>query len=185
MSGSTGHPGPTRGARLRHRVPWWVLVLLFVVLPVIEIYVLIQVGQVIGAWWTVLLLVADGMLGGWLMKREGSRAWAALTTALRSGRMPAREIADAGLVLVGGTLLLTPGFVTDAAGLLLVLPITRPLARSVLTRYLTRRFLASAGGRAGRGQPGPATPGSAAPGGDARRPGPDESVVRGEVVDEP
>ena len=59
---------------MRRRVPWWVLALLFVVLPVLEIYVLIQVGQVIGAWWTVLLLVADGFLGSWLMKREGTKA---------------------------------------------------------------------------------------------------------------
>ncbi len=69
---------PARGERMRRRVPWWVLVLLFVVLPVLEIYVLIQVGQVIGAWWTVLLLVVDGFLGGWLMKREGGRAWRSL-----------------------------------------------------------------------------------------------------------
>ena len=61
---------------MRRRVPWWVLALLFVVLPVLEIYLLIQVGQVIGAWWTVLLLIADGFLGGWLIKREGGRAWA-------------------------------------------------------------------------------------------------------------
>ena len=68
---------------MRRWIPWWVLALLFVVLPVVEIYVLIQVGQAIGAWWTVLLLVADGILGSWLMKHEGGRAWAALREALR------------------------------------------------------------------------------------------------------
>ena len=70
---------------MRRRVPWWVLVLLFVVLPVVEIYVLIQVGQAIGAWWTVALLIADGFLGGWLMKREGGRPCARRwrTTACR------------------------------------------------------------------------------------------------------
>jgi UPF0716 protein FxsA len=155
---------------MRQRVPWWVLALLFVVVPVIEIYLLIQIGQTIGAWWTVLLLVADGLLGAWLMKREGRRAWAALTTALRSGRMPARELADAGLILVGGTLLLTPGFVTDAAGLFCVLPFTRPVARRVLTRHLTRRFLAMPG------QPGWTSART------RQRPGPD-SVVQGDVVD--
>ncbi|MGZ4492931.1 MAG: FxsA family protein, partial [Nocardioidaceae bacterium] len=56
----------------RRWVPWWVLALLFVVLPLVEIYLLIQVGHVIGAWWTILLLLADGLLGSWLMKREGS-----------------------------------------------------------------------------------------------------------------
>ena len=65
------------------------LALLFVVVPIVEIYVLIQVGQVIGAWWTILLLIADGILGTWLIKREGGRAWQALRQALESGRMPA------------------------------------------------------------------------------------------------
>jgi UPF0716 protein FxsA len=166
---------------IRRRVPWWVLAVLFVVVPVLEIYVLIQIGQVIGAWWTVLLLVADGFLGSWLMKREGGRAWAALRTALQSGRMPTRELADGALILVGGTLLLTPGFVSDLAGLFCVLPFTRPVARRALTRFLTRRLLAAAA-------PGPvagpvAGPGAGTTGGRTRRrPGPD-SVVQGEVVD--
>jgi UPF0716 protein FxsA len=154
-------------AQVRRRVPWWVLALVFVVLPVVEIYVLIRIGQVIGAWWTVLLLLADGVFGSWLMKREGSRTWRALREALERGRMPARELADGALVLVGGTLLVTPGFVSDVAGLLLVLPFTRPLARAALTRFLTRRFLAGSVGTGPRAR---------------QRPEP-ESVVRGEVVD--
>ncbi|HYO39320.1 MAG TPA: FxsA family protein [Nocardioidaceae bacterium] len=163
---------------MRRRVPWWVLALLFVVLPVVEIFLLIRIGSAIGAWWTVLLLVADGILGSWLIKREGGRAWAALTAALHSGRMPARELADGALILVGGTLLLTPGFVSDAAGLFCVLPFTRPLARRALTRFLTRKLLAGAGlPTAGAFMPGP-------PPGERRSPGPPSSVVRGEVVDE-
>lgn len=157
---------------MRRRIPWWVLALLFVVLPVVEIYILIQIGQAIGAWWTVLLLVADGVLGSWLMKREGSRAWAALRAALDSGRMPARELADGALILVGGTLLLTPGFVTDIVGLFCVLPFTRPVARRALTRFLTRKFLGAPAPRRSGGEPGPTR----------QRPGPD-SVVQGEVVD--
>ncbi len=164
----------------RRRVPWWVLALLFVVLPVVEIYVLIRIGQTIGAWWTVLLLIGDGVLGSWLMKHQGSRAWAALTTALRSGRMPAKELADAGLILVGGTLLLTPGFVSDIFGLFLVLPFTRPMARRMLTGYLTRRFLVGAGGViAGAGGRSGTRSSTAAAG---QSPGPD-GVVRGEVID--
>ena len=158
---------PRLRARVRRRVPWWVLALVFVVLPVVEIYVLIRIGQVIGAWWTVLLLLADGVFGSWLMKREGSRTWRALREALERGRMPARELADGALVLVGGTLLVTPGFVSDVAGLFLVLPFTRPLARAALTRFLTRRILAGSVGTDPRAR---------------QRPGP-ESVVRGEVVD--
>ena len=161
---------------MRRWIPWWLLALVFVVLPVVEIYVIIQIGQAIGAWWTVLLLVADGILGSWLMKHEGGRAWAALREALDDRRMPARELADAALILVGGTLLLTPGFVSDVVGLFCVLPFTRPVARLALTRFLTRKFLTGPG------------PGSA--GGDQRRPGGQQrpgsaGVVRGEVVDRP
>ncbi|MEP7090612.1 MAG: FxsA family protein [Nocardioidaceae bacterium] len=170
MSGS-------RRVVMRRRVPWWVLALLFVVLPVVEIYVLIQIGQVIGAWWTILLLVADGFLGSWLMKREGGRALAALRDALASGRMPARELADGALILVGGTLLLTPGFVSDIFGLFCVLPFTRPVARRALTRFLTRRFFGP-GGLGDAGGPG----GLSDSGQTRQRPGPD-GVVQGEVVD--
>ena len=74
---------------MRRRVPWWVLALLFVVLPIVEIYVMIQVGQVIGAWWTILLLIADGVLGSWLVKHEGGRAW-------RGAAGGARAAPDAG-----------------------------------------------------------------------------------------
>jgi UPF0716 protein FxsA len=148
----------------RRRIATWVLFVAFVVVPLVEIYVLIQVGQVIGPWWTILLLVLDSILGSWLIKHEGARAWRALRTALETGQMPARELADGALILVGGTLMLSPGFVTDAFGILLILPVTRPVARRLLTRLVARRLL----------------------GGNARRPGPGSggSVVRGEVVDE-
>jgi UPF0716 protein FxsA len=136
----------------------------FIVVPLIEIYVLIQVGQVIGAWWTILLLILDSIFGTWLIRREGGRAWQGLTTALESGRMPARELADGALILVGGTLMLTPGFVTDAVGILLILPFTRPVARRLLTQVVTRRLLA---GQTTRPGPGPGGP-----------------VVRGEVVED-
>src|SRR3954466_4087228 len=126
---------------MRRRVPWWVLALLFVVVPVVEIYVLIQVGQVIGAWWTVLLLIADSIIGSWLLKREGGRAWRALQTAITEGRMPARELADAALIVFGGTLMITPGFVSDVVGLLAILPFTRPIARRLLTAVVARRFV--------------------------------------------
>jgi len=146
----------------RRRFPWWLLLAAFIVTPILEIYVIIQVGQVIGAWWTILLLIADSVFGSWLIKREGRRAWRALTTAIESGRMPATELADGALILVGGTLMLSPGFVTDLFGILLILPFTRPLARRLLTRYLSRRLLD--GPRPGPGSPGP--------------------VVRGEVIDD-
>ena len=117
----------------------WLLVLLFLVVPIVEIYVIVQVGQVIGAWPTVALLLAESLLGAWLVKREGRRAWQVLKESAQSGRLPGRELADAGLVLVGGTLLLTPGFVTDVVGFFFVLPFTRPLARRLMALVLARR----------------------------------------------
>ena len=115
------------------------LVVLFLVVPIVEIAVIVQVGQQIGAVPTILLLLLESAIGAWLVKREGRRAWAALQTAASTGRLPSRELADAGLVLVGGTLLLTPGFVTDVAGFFLILPPTRPLARRALGWVLARR----------------------------------------------
>ena len=119
----------------------WALLAAFVVMPLVEIYVLIQVGQVIGAWWTILILVTDSVVGAWLIRREGVRAWRALQSALSSGRMPARQLADGALILIGGTLMLAPGFVTDALGILLILPLTRPVARRLLTTVVARRLV--------------------------------------------
>ena len=155
---------------MTHRSRWIRLALFvaFIVVPLVEIYVLIQVGQVIGPWWTILLLILDSLFGTWLIRREGGRAWLALRVALESGRMPARELADGALILVGGTLMLTPGFVTDAFGILLILPFTRPVARRLLTQLVSRRLLAGqTNDRATRPGPGPGGP-----------------VVRGEVVDD-
>ena len=154
---------------MRRRVPWGLLAVLFVVVPLVEIALLVEVGQRIGLGWTLLLLVADSVLGAVLLKREGRQAWAALVAALRSGRVPARELADGILILVGGTLLLTPGFFTDVLGFLFIVPVTRPLARRALTAFLTRRFLGT-----------PHT--TRHEGSDPKRPRPGPTV-RGEVVD--
>ena len=115
------------------------LFLAFLVVPVLEIWLLIQVGSVIGGWTTVALLIADSLLGAWLVRREGRRAWRALQEALQSGRMPDRELADGGLILVGGALLLTPGFITDIFGFACVLPVTRPLMRRLGAWFFDRR----------------------------------------------
>jgi UPF0716 protein FxsA len=150
-----------------------VLAIAFIVVPLLEIYVLIQVGQVIGPWWTILLLVADSILGGWLIRREGARAWRALRDALDQGRMPARQLADGVLIVLGGALMLSPGFVTDVLGILLILPVTRPVFRRMLTSYATSKAV---GRITVHGVPR-----------THERPGPtagDDSVVRGEVLDE-
>jgi UPF0716 protein FxsA len=147
-----------------------VVFLLLLVVPVVEIAVIVAVGKVIGGWQTLLLLVLESLLGAWLVRREGARAWEALRTALNTGRMPSRELADAALVLVGGTLLLAPGFVTDVVGFFFVIPLTRPLARAVLEQVVARKLLSGyfGGSRGGRGG-----------GGD----GPGEGdVIEGEVL---
>lgn len=115
------------------------LLLAFVALPIVEIYLIIQVGQVIGALPTIVTLVFESLLGGWLVRREGKRAWTALDATLRRGQLPGRQLADAALILIGGTLLLTPGFVTDVFGFFFVLPFTRPLARRVVMAWASRR----------------------------------------------
>ena len=126
--------------KLRSGWPLALFVVLLVAVPILEVYLLVQVGQLIGVWWTVLILVAEAVLGGWLLRREGARAWRALDGAFRGGRIPTGELADAALVLVGGVLLMLPGFVTDVLGLFFLIPFTRPFARSVLGFFVARRL---------------------------------------------
>lgn len=127
------------------------MVLALIVVPLAEIAIILAVGRAIGGWPTVALLLLESLLGAWLMKREGRTAWRALTEALRTGRMPARELTDAALILVGGTLLLTPGFLTDVAGFFVIAPPTRPVARRLLQGAVERRLLAGVGWGAGPG----------------------------------
>jgi UPF0716 protein FxsA len=154
------------------------LVAALVVVPIVEIYVLLQVGQLLGVLQTVVLLVVMSLLGAYLLRREGARTWRAFRTALASGRLPAAEVADGALVIVGGALLLTPGFATDAFGLLCVLPPTRAVLRRLLTRQVARRLTVGAV-LGGGGRPG---------GASTSRRRPSDGVVDGEVVhprDEP
>ena len=130
------------GARRRRLRPTRVAAVLLLLVPLLEIIVMIAVAQAIGGWWTFLLVIATSALGAWLITREGGRAWRALGQALGEGRMPARELADGVVVLVGGTLLLVPGFITGIAGLLLVLPFTRPVARALLASVIGRHLVA-------------------------------------------
>lgn len=173
-------PGRTPSRRRRRRWLRPALVAAFVVVPLIEIWAILQVGQLVGPWWTIALLVLDSIVGAWLIKREGGRAFRALRQALEGGRMPAAEIADGALILIGGTLMLSPGFVLDLVGILLILPLTRPVARRLLTTVVERRLLAAPlPGRPFGASPGPYGPEN------GRRPGtgPEGPVVRGDVVD--
>jgi UPF0716 protein FxsA len=127
------------------------LVLLFIVVPIAELYVIIQVGQLIGLWPTLALLLADAILGSMLLKHQGRSAWRRFNEAIAARRFPGKEVADGALIIVGGTLLLTPGFLTDIAGLVLLIPPTRALVRAALKRYTVGRFtvVGVGGGRSG------------------------------------
>jgi UPF0716 protein FxsA len=114
------------------------LVLLFVLVPIAEIYVIIQVGQEIGALWTVLILIVDSLIGARLLGWQGRRTWGEFQAALAAGRIPHREILDGVLIIIGGAFLLTPGFLTDIVGLLLLIPPTRATFRRLLTRLMLR-----------------------------------------------
>jgi UPF0716 protein FxsA len=122
-------------------MPFLFLLALFVVVPILEIYVIIQVGQAIGALWTILLLIADSILGTLLMKSQGRAAWRRFQQALSEGRVPAREVLDGVLVIFGGAFLVTPGFCSDVVGALLLLPPTRAVIRRMLARRFTFRML--------------------------------------------
>src|ERR671921_1803707 len=112
------------------------LVLLFIVVPIVELFVIIQVGEAIGVLPTIALLIADSILGSMLMRSQGRAAWRRFNAALAEGRIPHREVLDGVLVIFGGALLLTPGFLSDIFGVLLLLPPTRAVIRGVLVRRL-------------------------------------------------
>ena len=105
------------------------LILLLIVVPLAELWVILQVADGIGVVPTVLTLLAVSILGGWLLKREGVATWRRLRATMSRGELPANEVVDGALILMGGALLLTPGFLTDIVGLLFVFPVTRAVVR--------------------------------------------------------
>jgi UPF0716 protein FxsA len=126
-----------------------ILVALFIVVPIVELYVIIQIGSLIGVWPTIALLLADAVLGSLLLRHQGRGAWRRFNAALAERRFPGREVADGLLIAVGGTLLLTPGFLTDILGAIFLIPPTRALVRRLLRGYMGRRFLVAGVGSFG------------------------------------
>jgi UPF0716 protein FxsA len=125
------------------------LIALFIAVPLAELYVILQVGEAIGAVWTVLLLAADSVLGSVLLRSQGRVVWRRFNEALSAGRMPHKEVQDGVAVVFGGAFLITPGFLTDIVGLLLLLPPTRAVIRRLAMRVISRRMtarVAAAGG---------------------------------------
>ena len=172
------------------------LFLLFIGLPIAELYVIIEVGQAIGLLPTLALLIADSLVGVMLVRAQGRSAWQRFNAAMAEGRVPGNEVFEGAMVLLGGALLLTPGFITDAFGILLLLPPTRAIVRRLTGRMAKRRFaftwgVAMPGGRSG-GTPGggPAggpfgTNGPPPPGGGRTRPEYDYEGTAHEVPEEP
>jgi len=129
----------------------FLLVILFIVVPILELYVIIQVGEAIGVWPTLALLLLDAVLGSLLLKHQGRGAWRRFNEAIAQRRFPGKEVADGLLIVIGGTLLLAPGFLTDIVGLFLLIPPTRAIARAVLKRFTIGRFTVVGMGGAGAG----------------------------------
>jgi UPF0716 protein FxsA len=168
-----------------------VLIFIFIVVPIAELYVLIQIGEAIGVLPTIALLILDSVLGAALMRAQGRAAWMRFNRALAEGRVPGREVMDGALVIFGGALLLTPGFLSDILGVILLLPPTRAIVRVLLLRRFADRIVAGAtsgasarmgrmftfetGPRAGRG-PGGGRPPSGAH---------DDDVVDGTATEVP
>ena len=157
--------------RLRPGALIGVGILLFLLL---EVIVLIQVGQAIGGGWTLLLLFAASILGFALVRRQGARSHRAVAEAVQAGKEPTKDLANGVLIAFAGLLILVPGFVSDVLGLLLLVPGPRTVARGLLVAAIARGVV-----------PGPVVQGTTAPPSDpGADPGPGP-VIRGEIVEEP
>ena len=125
-----------------------VLVVLFLLVPLAELYVILQVGQAFGALNTIALLIIISAVGAWLVKREGMSVWRRFQRQVEAGAVPGREIADGVMILFAGALLMSPGFLTDLLGIALLLPPVRAVVRTaVMTRAARRAGIYRFGGR--------------------------------------
>ena len=122
-------------------MPLLALLALFIVVPLAELYVILKVGDAIGALWTILLLAADSVLGSMLLRAQGRSVWRRFNETMAAGRVPHRELIDGVLVIFGGAFLITPGFLTDIVGLVLLIPPTRAIIRRLVARRLGRRIV--------------------------------------------
>jgi len=116
-----------------------VLVVLFLLVPLAELYVIIQVGQAFGALNTIALLIVVSAVGAWLVKREGMSVWRRFQRQIEAGAVPGREIADGVMILFAGALLMSPGFLTDLLGIALLLPPVRAVVRTAVMKRAARR----------------------------------------------
>ena len=131
-------------------MPLFVLLVIFIVVPLAELYVIFKVGEAIGYPLTILILAVDSIVGSVLLKSQGRAVWRRFNETLAAGRMPHREVLDGVMVIFGGAFLITPGFLTDVVGILLLLPPTRSLMRRLLVRAIGGRIAIGVAGTAAR-----------------------------------
>jgi UPF0716 protein FxsA len=129
------------------------LLLLLILVPIAEIALIIRVGEWIGVWWTLALLLADAVLGSVLLRSQGRAVWRRFAAAVSEGRIPHREVLDGVLVIFGGALMLAPGFITDVFGALFLLPPTRALMRRLLMRRAVLRIVGTSPPPSRNGRP--------------------------------
>ena len=123
------------------------LFVIFIVVPIVELYVIVQVADVIGVLETIALLIGVAILGSWLLKRQGMAAWSRFQATMAEGRIPTDEISDGALIMFGGALLLTPGFITDILGFFLLFPPTRAAVKVAVRGTVKRRVQKRTGTR--------------------------------------
>jgi len=144
-------------------MPLLVLLLIFIVVPLAELYVIFKVGEAIGFPLTILILAVDSVVGSLLLKSQGRAVWRRFNETMAAGRMPHREVLDGVMVIFGGAFLITPGFITDVLGILLLLPPTRFLMRRLVIRAFSGRVAIGVAGAAARRRPGFDVEGTATP----------------------
>ena len=115
------------------------LFLLFILLPIAELWLIIEIGGAIGVAPTLALLIVDSLIGAALARSQSRAAWERFNVAMAEGRIPGKEVFDGAMIILGGALLLTPGFITDIFGLIFLIPPTRAIIRAFLTRLAGRR----------------------------------------------
>lgn len=128
-------------------MPLLALIAIFVLVPLAELYVIFKVGDAIGILPTLAILVVDSLIGSMLLKSQGRAVWRRFNDAMGAGRIPHQEVVDGVLVIFGGAFLITPGFLTDIVGILLLLPPTRALFRGTVTKRLGARVVVAGADR--------------------------------------
>jgi len=126
-----------------------IFIVLFLVVPIVEIYILLKVGNIIGAFPTIILVVLTAVIGAGLLRQQGLSTLARLQQNMGQGKIPAQEMIEGVLLAVGGALLMTPGFVTDTMGFLCLLPFSRTFIAKNIMKRSVEKIKAGAGAQMG------------------------------------